>query len=602
MPIAFTGSMWITGSLYINGVQANPVSRSYAVTASHNSNAIASASNGLIKTGSSVELGGFVYRNTFVTGTLAGSGDFSFLPTGSTSFTSGSNNAAASPSGIIQDSQGRKYFFGNFDKYNYTSSQGLVRINSDGSRDSSFNVGIGFFTGSSVTFTGVAYPDAIKLYSSGGVDKIYVGGFFSQYSGSSANCIVRLNTDGTIDQTFNYGTGFSGRHQSNIGTSVYNIDFDSYGRILVGGNFDQYSGSSTLPALCRLNTDGTLDTSFNSGLGITTGSLPGSKTAVLKLKVEPTTNKVYISGYFTNYSGSSGFSGFIKINENGTIDNTFVASPGLSAPAGYSTPGWIGTFSGGIITDKNLNVYLIGSFISWNGTTARGIIKMNSSGSVDTSFNYGTGIKSTAATDYTGLNSSPYLDDYNRLYLFGRIASYSGSAGSGSVRILPNGTKDPEFNSGSIPGPLLYNYSTTVLGSAQIYPLLPSLDKKSLYVIGNHNWYKGTIINPGILKVDISDPELAFKKTQVSYAADYSQFFVSRSVVDKGYLDNLLSGSVRTTGSVYQTGSSSALYLTLPVMDPLPSVNIPTGSVLSSGSGVDNKPYYWNGSSWNSLI
>jgi hypothetical protein len=60
--------------------------------------------------------------------------------------------------------------------------------------------------------------------------------------------------------------------------------------------------------------------------------------------------------------------------------------------------------------------------------------------------------------------------------------------------------------------------------------------------------------------------------------------------------DTGISGSLVVTGSVQITN-----VLTLPAQDPLPS-GIATGSIAVSGSGVDCKPYFWNGSTWTSLI
>jgi hypothetical protein len=41
--------------------------------------------------------------------------------------------------------------------------------------------------------------------------------------------------------------------------------------------------------------------------------------------------------------------------------------------------------------------------------------------------------------------------------------------------------------------------------------------------------------------------------------------------------------------------------LALPPQSPLPS-DVPTGSIASSGSGADCKPYFWNGSTWTPLF
>lgn len=42
--------------------------------------------------------------------------------------------------------------------------------------------------------------------------------------------------------------------------------------------------------------------------------------------------------------------------------------------------------------------------------------------------------------------------------------------------------------------------------------------------------------------------------------------------------------------------------LVLATRDPLPTLNVPTGSIMSSGSNADNKPYYWNGATWTALF
>jgi len=41
--------------------------------------------------------------------------------------------------------------------------------------------------------------------------------------------------------------------------------------------------------------------------------------------------------------------------------------------------------------------------------------------------------------------------------------------------------------------------------------------------------------------------------------------------------------------------------LVLPPQNPLPS-DVPIGSIASSGSGVNCKPYFWNGTTWTSMI
>jgi hypothetical protein len=87
--------------------------------------------------------------------------------------------------------------FGDFTTYNGTSINRIVRLNTDGSIDNTFSIGTGF---SNACYIG-------KLDSNG---KLYVGGFFTSYNGTGANYIIRLNSDGSRDTTFNMGTGFDG--------------------------------------------------------------------------------------------------------------------------------------------------------------------------------------------------------------------------------------------------------------------------------------------------------------------------------------------------------------------------------------------------------
>ena len=98
-----------------------------------------------------------------------------------------------------------------------------------GDVDTSFVDGTGF--------DGAYYGlDSITTQSDG---KILVGGDFTSYNGTAANCIIRLNSNGSVDGTFVYGTGFDS-------LSVNSITTQSDGKILVGGQFDTYNGTVAL--------------------------------------------------------------------------------------------------------------------------------------------------------------------------------------------------------------------------------------------------------------------------------------------------------------------------------------------------------------------
>ncbi len=118
--------------------------------------------------------------------------------------------------------------------------------------------------------------------------KILVGGSFFSYRGAAKNRIVRLNTDGTIDTAFNTGTGFN--------STVFSIAVQPDGKILVGGDFTNYKGV-TENYIIRLNTNGTKDTSFNTGTGF--------DSAVYSIAVQ-SDGKILAGGAFSTYIGFAG--------------------------------------------------------------------------------------------------------------------------------------------------------------------------------------------------------------------------------------------------------------------------------------------------------
>ena len=147
---------------------------------------------------------------------------------------------------IAIDDSGSVYAAGVFTRYQGITANGIVKIDKNGNTVTSFSTGSGFDVS-------LSHVD-IMFYNY----KLYVGGNFSTYNGLTANKLLRLNSDGSVDSSFNTGVGLSG---SWVNTIAKNISDD---KIYVGGKFNNYNGTLQ-PGLIRLNTDGSLDTTFNSG-------------------------------------------------------------------------------------------------------------------------------------------------------------------------------------------------------------------------------------------------------------------------------------------------------------------------------------------------
>jgi uncharacterized delta-60 repeat protein len=241
-------------------------------------------------------------------------------------------------------SDGKYIVVGNFTQYRTTSINRIIRLNTDGTEDTSFVVGTGF------AFPGIGYSVAIQSDS-----KIIVGGSFTTYSGVTANRLIRLNTDGTVDSSFNIGTGFNG--------SVQKIQIQSDGKILVAGTMSTFTGSS-IYRMVRLNTNGTLDTSFNIGTGF--------DNTVRDIEIQ-SDGKILVSGDYTNFSGTSQ-NGLIRLNTNGTKDTSFDVGTGLDILSSTASGGY------GTLIDTANDVYVFGEFDSYNGNSVTNFAKMNNVG------------------------------------------------------------------------------------------------------------------------------------------------------------------------------------------------------------------------------
>jgi uncharacterized delta-60 repeat protein len=145
----------------------------------------------------------------------------------------------------VKQSDGKLLVGGLFTSYNGTTVNHLCRLNTDGTLDASFDIGTGF--------NNPVY--SIALLPNG---KILAGGGFTSFNGVARNYIVCLNGDGSFNSNFNLGSGFD--------WIVHQIVVQTDGKILVGGRFGTFNGRSR-SGIARLNSDGYLDYSFNPGTG-----------------------------------------------------------------------------------------------------------------------------------------------------------------------------------------------------------------------------------------------------------------------------------------------------------------------------------------------
>src|SRR6202030_4158732 len=127
----------------------------------------------------------------------------------------------------------------------------LARLNTDGSLDTSFNPG--------TTFNGPIYA---LVLSSLNTSNVMVGGDFA-VAGQGYRDVARVNTaDGSLDTSFSPSKGAD--------NPVFALGWQQDGRVVVGGSFTHFNGTDSghnFDHIVRLNTDGSADTNFFVGTG-----------------------------------------------------------------------------------------------------------------------------------------------------------------------------------------------------------------------------------------------------------------------------------------------------------------------------------------------
>ncbi len=266
-----------------------------------------------------------------------------------TSFGNGLAGASSFVYAVAVQGDGKVLIGGQFTSVNGTTRGNIARLNSDGSLDTSFGNGL---NGASSTVQAVAVQ---------GDGKVLIGGSFTSVNGTTRGRIARLNSDGSLDTSFGNGlTGASGTVQA--------VAVQGDGKVLIGGSFTSVNGT-TRGNIARLNSDGSLDTSFGNGL-------TGTSSTVQAVAVQGD-GKVLIGGQFSTVNGTTRFR-IARLNSDGSVDTSF--GNGLAGANGIVNA---------VAVQGDGKVLIGGSFTSVNGTTRIRIARLNSDGSVDTSFGNG---------------------------------------------------------------------------------------------------------------------------------------------------------------------------------------------------------------------
>lgn len=253
------------------------------------------------------------------------------------------NTAAATRVLAVAETSGKILVAGDFDTADGQPVGRLLRLLPNGSRDSTFNPGIG---------ANAAIHCMLVLSD----QKILIGGDFTEYNGTPRGRIARLNSDGTLDTGFNPGSGFDG--------PVFCLQTESQipSNYFAGGSFANYNGAPRAN-FARLNSAGTVSASFASGTN-------GPVYALLSAPFLPSGSLVLIGGDFSTAGGSArrNLAGFAS---NGNV-STFNSGLGVGPNGPVRAIAQLSLFS---------QVWIGGSFSQYSGWPRQNLALLNQSAS-----------------------------------------------------------------------------------------------------------------------------------------------------------------------------------------------------------------------------
>jgi uncharacterized delta-60 repeat protein len=246
----------------------------------------------------------------------------------------------------------------------------------------------------------VAFATVVALQSGG---KILVGGEIG-----NLGAVVRLNTNGTVDTTFGSAGVFSIRFRD-VDNFTVGLGIQSSGKIVVSGTGLPQGGQ-----IVRLNSNGTMDTTFGNGGSVTLSQTP----SVMLLQSD---DKILIGGAVPG----SGVRELQRFDADGQVDSSFGA--GGSAPL-------LGVGTMRLQPDGRI-LMASGDGFGPGGTLAR----YTSSGSLDTSFGMSGRVASLAVPAVA-------LQTNGEVVTGGSVTSslslQGNPSGFGLVRFIFNGAID----------------------------------------------------------------------------------------------------------------------------------------------------------------
>ncbi len=196
--------------------------------------------------------------------------------------TGAQNGVNRTVNALAVDGQGRVYVGGFFTQAGGVSANAVARF--DPATNSWSALGTGTQNGVSFNFGQLAFSGIVNALAIDGSGRVYVGGTFTQAGGVSANNVARF--DPQANSWSALGTGA----QNGVNRTVNALAVDGQGRVYVGGDFTQAGGVSA-------NRVARFDPQANSWSALGTGAQNGVNSTVNALAVDGQ-GRLYVGGFF----------------------------------------------------------------------------------------------------------------------------------------------------------------------------------------------------------------------------------------------------------------------------------------------------------------
>jgi len=343
---------------------------------------------------------------------------------------------------VAVDSSGRIVVTGYSRGATSYDDMAIWRYNSDGTLDTTFDTD-GIVTHHNAAGGGSSdYGYSIAVDSSG---RIIVAGY--SYSGSSADMVIwRYNANGTLDSSFD-SDGIVTHHNAVGGNDDmgYSLALDSSGRIIVAGK--SHNGSNDDMAIWRYNSDGTLDTTFDTDGIVTHNSAAGGNGDDMGYSLAlDSSGKILVTGY--SYNATNTDMAIWRYNSDATLDTTF-GTGGFVTHNSAAGGNWHDK-GNSIAVDSSDRIVVTG-YSRGGSNYDMAIWRYSSDGTLDSSFDTDGIVTHNSAAGGNGDDhgNSVALDSSGRIVVIGR--SSNGSNDDMTIwRYSSDGTLDTTFDTDGI--------------------------------------------------------------------------------------------------------------------------------------------------------